>query len=179
MIGAFILIVVASLLLCPILIWHDIVYILNDHYCFIRLRNIRGMLWMISMCYGVPELCLSIIYMRIIVYIRAQPNNLTQVMKQRQQRDLAAIRRIFINIGSLILLGMPGIVLSLMSYAGVEYPLRHRILWLGTEISLTVLSIEMVVMTPQLKNIVMRKWHRNRVLPIELSIRRRPAEDAQ
>lgn len=174
MIGAFILIVVGSVLLCPLMIWQDIVYILNDHYCFIQLTNIRGMVWMLFICYGVPELCLSIIYMRIIVFIQAQPNNLTQVMKQKQQRDLLAIRRILINVGLMILLGLPGIVLSIMSFAGVEYPLSHRILWLGTEISMTVLSIVMVVMTPQLKNIVMPRGHRNRVLPIELSIQRRP-----
>lgn len=164
----------SSALLCPLLIWQDEVYISGDHYCFLRLTNVRAMLWMLFMCYGVPELSLSIIYLRIVYFLRSQPNNMVQALKRRQQRDLLAIRRILINVGLLIVLGLPGIVVSIMSFSGVEYPLSHRILWLGTEISLMVLSIQMLVMTPQLKKIVLHRWYRNRVVPIEVSARRRP-----
>ena len=152
-ISASILVISASALLCPLLIWQDEVFISGDHYCFLRLTNIRGMLWMLFSCYGVPELSLPIIYLRIVFFLRSQSNNMAHALKRRQQRDLLAIRRILINVGLLIVLGLPGIIVSIMSFSSVEYPLSHRILWLGTEISLTVLSIEMVVMTPQLKKL--------------------------
>lgn len=172
-IAAPILVVGASVLLCPLLIWQDEVYILGDHYCFLQLTNIRGMLWMLFICYGLPEFSVSIIYLRIIFFLRSQPNNLAQALKRRQQRDLLAIRRILVNVGLLITLGLPGIVVSMMAFSGMEHPLSHRILWLGIEISLTVLSIEMVMITPKLKKAVIHKWYRNRVLPIERSVQRR------
>ncbi len=157
--------------MCPVLIWHDIVYLPNDYYCYVLLTNIRGMLWLIFTCYGVPLICLMIIYIRITLFIRQQSSNLMLSVKRRQQRDLLAIQRIFINVGLLFVLGLPGMTVVLMAFfTGVEYPLSHRILYIGVEISLAILSIEMIFMTPQLRNILIKRCQQNRVTAFVSSI---------
>jgi hypothetical protein len=130
-------------------------------------------------CYGLPLVYLIIIYIRITLFIRQQSDNLVLALKRRQQRDLLAIRRIFINIGLLLVVGLPGITLLLMALVtGVEYPLSHRITWIGAEISFAILSIQMAFTTPQLKNLIMRRWRQNRVTNLEVSVQMRPVTPA-
>jgi hypothetical protein len=101
-------------------------------------------------------------------------------IKRRQKRDLVAIQRIFINVGILLASGLPGIVVIVMSLInGVEYPLGHRILLIGVEVSLVILSVQMIFMTPQLKNLVMKRWQQSRVTPIDGTIQMRAIPTAQ
>jgi len=86
------------------------------------------------------------------------------IIKHRQERDFLVIQRILIVFGILLALEVPGIVLAIMLFiTGVENPLIYRIKWLSTDVSMAVLS---VFMTPQLKNIIMKRWQRNRVMPM-------------
>ncbi len=172
--------VLSSVATCPVLIWHDIVYIPGDHYCFTLYTKVRGILWILVVCYGLPLSDLVIIYIRIILFIRQQPNNLGLALKRRQQRDLLAIQRILINVSLLFAVGLPGMVVILMAFfTGVEYPLNQRITLIGVEVSIAVLSIGMIFTTPQLKNIVMRIWQQNRVATIEVPVQMRPIVTVQ
>jgi hypothetical protein len=168
-------IVVGSVLVCPVLIWHDIIYLPNEYYCFVSFTRIRSFLWLVFICYGLPLCYLLLIYIRITLFIRQQPNNLALAIKRRQQRDLHAMQRIFINVGLLMILGLPCIVVLIMSFInGVEHPLAYGIMWIGAEVSIAALCIEMIFMTPQLKNIVMRRRQQSRVTNIEGSMQMRP-----
>jgi hypothetical protein len=114
------------------------------------------------------------------LFIRHQSDNLVLAIRRRQQRDLFAIQRIIINVGLLVVLGFPGVMVLMMALiTGIEHPLSYRILWTGCEIAATVLSVEMVFMTPQLKHIVMRKWRQNRVTIIQGSMQMRPVAVTQ
>ncbi|CAF1461199.1 unnamed protein product [Adineta steineri] len=55
---------------------------------------------------------------------------------------------------------------------GIDYPLTYRILWLGVEISVAILTIEMIFTTPQLKNIFLKRFRQNRVATLVQSIQR-------
>jgi len=159
---------------CPILIWHDVTYVSNEYYCFVPFTQTRGILWILLIIYGLPLLYLLLIYIRIILFIRQQSNTVILAVKRRQQRDLLAIQRIFINVGLLITIGIPGSVLLIMCFiTGQQNPFSYRILMIGLEVSMTVLSIEMIFMTPQLKKIVMRRWQQNRITPIAGDIQMR------
>jgi len=130
--------------------------------------------------YGLPLTYLSLIYIRITLFLRQQSSDIELAIQRRQKRDLVAIQRIFINVGMLIVTGIPGIVVIIMSLInGVEYPLSYRILWIGVEVSFTILSIQMVFMTPQLKNIVMKRWKQNQVTILDGAIQMRAAVTAQ
>ncbi len=110
-------------------------------------------------------------YLRIIRFIRQESNNQTLIIKRRQERDFLVIKRIVIIVNILLALGVPSIILISMLYVtGVEYPLSYRITWLSTDVSMAVLSVLIVLMTPQLKSIVMKRWQRNRVMPMRTTI---------
>jgi hypothetical protein len=154
-------------MLSPLVIWRDIIYLSNEHSCFISFANPRSTLWAALNTYGIPLFCLLIMYIRITVFIRQQSNDRNLRVKHRQERDLLVIQRIFILVSILIILGIPGMVLVLiMVITGVEHPLTYRITWFAVSVSMVILSITKLYMTPQLKNIVVRWWQRNRVIPV-------------
>ncbi|CAF1365716.1 unnamed protein product [Rotaria sp. Silwood1] len=164
----------ALIAFCPILIWHDVIYLPNEYYCFSAFTKTRGFLWVLFIAYGLPLLLLSLIYLHITIFIRQQPHNQTLMVKQRQQRDLAATQRIFTNVGLFYAFGIPCITLLIMYYiTGTEHPLTYRITWVGPEVSMAILSIQMVFMTPQLKNLIITRLRQNRVTTLEGTITRR------
>jgi len=129
--------------------------------------NVRGVLWFLLNIYGIPLLLLLLIYLRITIFLGQHSNNQTLVIKQRQQRDLAVIRRIIIIISLLVTLGIPTTALLLILYiTGQELSLFYRIAWFTASLSMIALSLSMVVLTPQLKNIVLKKFRHNRVVPL-------------
>lgn len=159
----------------PLLFLHDIVYFPNDHYCHVLTSNVRGILWTLSVVCTIPISCLLMIYIRITLFLRQQPSNISIAIKRRQRRDLLVIQRIFIIVGTLIVIGIPGITVVLISFVtGIEPPLAQRITWIIGEVSFAVLSVETVLLTPQLKRVVMKRWTRNRVTAIECVIQMKP-----
>ncbi len=159
--------ILVCILLCPLLFWHQIVYLPKEYYCHVPFKNLRGSFWILSTLYGIPLSLLSLIYLRITIFLRRQPNQRTFAIKQSQQRDLVVLRRIFIIIGLLMGLGIPSIVLLFMLFiTGEEYPLTMRIMWLMLSLSMIVLSLSLTILTPQLKNIILRKFQNIRAMPL-------------
>ena len=150
-----VIIVGGCVLLCLLLVWHDIIYLSKEYYCYILSTNIRATLWIVGICFTMPLVCMLIIYARIILFLR-------------QQRDLIIIQRIFLSAGILSGLGFLGLIVVLISFThSVEYPLGHRITLTGIEISLALLTLQTIIMTPQLRRLVLGRWQRNRVIPFE------------
>ncbi|UJR11530.1 hypothetical protein I4U23_015711 [Adineta vaga] len=163
--------ILIAIVYCPYFIWHAVIYLRKEYYCFIDYASIRSVIWLILNIYGIPLCLLMMIYLRIVLFLRRQPINSTWMIKQRQQRDLIVIRRIFVIISLLVILGIPTIVLLLMLYiTGEIHPLFHRYAWFFVNISMMGLTMIMVVLTPQLKNVVFKKFHQNQVVPINESL---------
>ena len=131
-------------------------------------------------CYIVPVICLLIIHVRITVFLRQQSRNIAIAIKKQQQRDLAVIRRIFINVGVLLITGLPSIVIGLMALVtGKLHPLGQRITFITMGISFAILSIEMIFTTPQLKRLILRRYRQNQVVTMEYRIEMRPVSTIQ
>lgn len=131
-------------------------------------------------CYIVPVICLLIIHVRITVFLRQQSRNIAIAIKKNQQRDLAVIRRIFINVGVLLITGLPSIVIGLMALVtGKLHPLGQRITFITMGISFAILSIEMIFTTPQLKRLILRRYGQNQVVTMEYRIEMRPVSTVQ
>jgi hypothetical protein len=62
------------------------------------------------------------------------------------------------------------VIISILYATGFENPLLYRITWLSIDVSMGILSVIIVLMTPQLKNIVIKSWQRNRVMPMAATI---------
>lgn len=159
--------VLACIVLSPLLYWNDVIYLLDEHYCYAAFSNIRGIVWTAAMAYGIPGLCLLIIYIRIIRFLREHSNTQSEAVQRRQTRDLLAIRRILIVVGVLILLGIPSVILVFIAaITGKEHPLSFRITWISLTVSMTGLSLAMIYFVPQLKHILSKFLRPNRVNPI-------------
>ena len=168
----------ANILLSPVLVWHDIVYLPKECFCMIEFTNIRGVFWVMWSCYITPLIGLLLIHIRITTFLRQQSVNIAAIIKQKQQRDLVVMRRIFINVGILLITGLPGTVIALMGVVTRSaHPLNQRITFITAEISFAILSIQMIIMTPQLKRLIMRGWQVNRVTTIEQGTQMRPIEN--
>ena len=157
--------IVILILVSPILFWNDVIYLPEESYCYVPFTNSRGILWLLLNAYGNPLLILLWIYIRITVYLRQQSStNLLPIIKQRQDRDLLVIRRIFIIIGFLLALGLPGVVLLIMLYiTGEQHPLVLRIEWFSVSISMVELTLTLILFTSQLKRIIWKIFQKHRV----------------
>jgi len=68
------------------------------------------------------------------------------------------IRRIFITVGHLVVLGIPTIVFILMLYITEEqHPLFFRFRWVAVSSSMMKLNCSMIIWTPLLKQIVLKE----------------------
>jgi hypothetical protein len=152
--------ILAFSLLSLLLFWHDVIYLSNEHYCYAAFTNFRGILLTAIAAYGIPAFFLFIIYIRIMIFIRQQSNYPIQTLRRRKSRDSFAIRRILIPVNVLVFLGLPSVVLVIMSaITGEEHPLSFRITWISLTVSMAGLSIGMIFLVPQLKKIVWRTDH--------------------
>ncbi|UJR11046.1 hypothetical protein I4U23_015230 [Adineta vaga] len=167
------------ILIYPIRYWQDVIYLENEHYCYVPYRHFRGILWLAFNCYGIPILSISFIYLRITIYLRQQKNNQIILVKQRQDRDLLVIRRILITIGLLLVLGIPGVVLLIMLHiTGEEHPLLLRIEWLFVSLSMIGLSISTVLFTSQLKQMLFKRFKQNRLaMKDDIAVNRNPLNE--
>ncbi|CAF2943487.1 unnamed protein product [Rotaria sp. Silwood2] len=148
----------------PVLIWQDVKYISSENYCFVPYLQSHGTIWTISISYGFPLLALLFIYIRITIFLYRQSTVQILLVQRRQQRDLLVIKRIGITVSMLIIFELPDLIfLMLTSMTGVEYALTYRIQWFIDSLSMLGLSITNVVLTPQVKSIVMNRWRRNQV----------------
>jgi len=127
------------------------------------------MAWFLLIDYGFPISLLLIMYLRITIFLHQGSNKQITAIKQRQERDLIVIRRIFIVVGILIALGIPTIVLVVWYHVtGRKYELFYRISWLSISLSTMALSFSLIFFTPQVKEIVFKKLQRIRVKPIHI-----------
>lgn len=160
--------VFSCLLISPVLFWNDIVYLPNEHYCYTSVYNIRGTFWLFGAIYGLPIFILTSIYLSITIFLRRQSTNQTLVIRQRQQRDFHVIKRIIATVGVLMFLGIPATVLLIIMFiTGNEHPLTMRIIVASLCLQMLILSMLVVSYTPQLKNIILRKFNSNPVQPVD------------
>jgi hypothetical protein len=147
--ATFIQLVSGCILLCPLLVWHDFIYLSDEYYCFVLFTNVRATLWLKLTIYG------------------RQSNKRSLLVKYNQERELLALRRIFMSIGLLFVIAIPPTIFILMALiTRQEHPLAHRITMVSYAMSMAVLSVDLIFATPQLKTLLSRMWQRNRVVPI-------------
>ena len=155
----------------PLVIWHDLIYLSDEYYCFILFTDVRSTVWLILNIHGIPLILLLMMYVRIVVFIRHQANNRLVLVNRNQKRDLLALRRIFIIVVLLFVIAMPTTIFILMALiTRVEHPLTYRITMVSYAISMTTLSIAMLFVTPQLKTFILKLWKRNQVVPAHANL---------
>ncbi len=88
------------------------------------------------------------------------------VASTRAKRDVIVVRRIVVVIFILMVICIPSVVLELMlPFTDVGKPLFYRISDITMVIVMFVLSLMLVYVTPQVKEILVRIIKRNQVVP--------------
>ena len=149
---------------CIIILWNGVVYVDDDHFCYVSFANLRAVMWAAVFVYLFPCLCVLTIYIRITIFLRHQTKNLLLIIKQRQERDFLIIQRILVMIILLIILGMPAMFFIIRFGITNDYhPLTLRVSWLPVGISMAGLSFALLFCIPQLKNIIRNCFRQNQI----------------
>ena len=155
-------------LMGPLLLWNSEQYLPDENHCFLSIVDYNSLVWSSCSVYSIPIICLFMIYVRITIYLRRQTNHNRLLIKRRRNRDLIAIRSIFIIITLLLMTGIPSIVLIIyVLITGEQHRLTYRIIWFFLALPMLALSIGLVCTTPELKRTVFPRAHQNQVTPIQ------------
>ncbi|CAF1477494.1 unnamed protein product [Adineta ricciae] len=151
--------------------WNGIIYLIDDHFCYVSFKNLQVVMWTGSFVYLLPCLCTMAIYLRITLFLRNQTNTPTLVTRQRQDRDVFIVRRILMIIIFLIALGLSAMFFILrFAITGNYYPLTVRIIWLPVATSTAGLSVASVYCIPQLKSTIRKVFQQHRVVVANVAI---------
>ena len=153
----------------PLLLLGDSIdYLTREHYCFVSLVHLWSAMWYAFVTYGLPILCLLIIYIRITIFLCRQPSTQRTLIQRRRSRDFDAIRCIFMTVALLLTGGFPGVIFTAMFFStGEEHRLMHRISVFSLMISLTALSVGLVFFSPELKGIFTRRRTKTPLSPFQ------------
>lgn len=155
----------------PLLAWNSEQYLPSEHHCFLSIIDYKSLLWSSFSVYSIPITCLFLIYIRITVFLRQQSSQNRLLIKRRKNRDLTAIRSIFIIVTLLLITGFPTIVfIMIFLITGEQHLLTYRIIWFFLAFSMLALSVGLVITTPELKRIVFQRINHNQVTPIQPAI---------
>lgn len=148
------------ILILPVYLWQDIQFIPNENVCLITTKNARGLIWLTVGIYGLPVLIIDTIYLKITLYLRRMP----MLVSVNTKRDILIIRRIITISIVLFIIGLPTILSMIMLlFTKIGEPLFYRISTVTITISTNVLSVTLVYISPQLRNLINKSIRKNRV----------------
>ena len=167
-------IIVCCILLSPEINWNGVIYLKNDHFCYVSILNILSVVWAASVAYIVPFLALLSIYIFITNYLRKQRSNLTMAILLQQNRDFIVIQRILIIVCLLLILGIPAMgMIVYVAVVGEEHPLTMRIAFLPVSISVSSLTVTLICTIPQLKTMAQKLFQSDQIRPSIIGLHNR------
>jgi hypothetical protein len=140
-------------LMLPAFILNHVEYLPGYYHCQIVFPNLQGLILVAFPIYYFPMLAIGLIYIYIIYYTRLKTRSMVGRHGRRSnQRDMIVLRRITIIVGLLWTLTFPFMILWLVYVTtGNLYPLSYHLQWLTFAVSLLVLPVASVCLTPQLR----------------------------
>lgn len=150
--------ILSFILILPIFILNEkssslIIYISEYSNCLIPFTNIRGVVFISIMVYFLPLCILCWIYSQILIDLRRKRNGPVSTLKVRRQnkRDTTVIKRISTVIIVLATLCCP-LILFFIRYliTGRLHWSAYRICWMAISLSLAVISLSSLYVTPQI-----------------------------
>ncbi|CAF3065600.1 unnamed protein product [Rotaria socialis] len=157
--------VISFLLLLPVHIWHDVELIPTENICLFDVDDARAYRWSTIIIYYLPMIFIGIIYFKVVRYMHRS----VLTTSVRSKLDLIVARRIVRAVRVLILVSAPTVVMEVMlPSTDTLKPLFYRILNATLVMIMVALSLMLVYVTPQLKQILARFAKRNRVSSVYL-----------
>ena len=132
--------------LFPILFTQRCIYHPLDHSCYGSFDDITLFIYCGSIIYVLPMMIIGIIYWRLIQHTKRSPTCLNIFTARR---DILVVRRILLLIGSLLILAVPAFTFWMMFLlTGQTYDLSFRISFMANSVTVIVLSIVTIFITP-------------------------------
>ncbi|CAF3881941.1 unnamed protein product [Rotaria sp. Silwood1] len=152
--------IIYFLILLPSYFWPGSLYSLyeSDYYCGIRYEKILGLSYTIMNIFFFPLGYLSFIYACLLYFIHHQaPQSLRERQRRRVNRDLIVTRRIIFIVIALALPGLPNLGFAIMTnidhrFSGSYH--MYQIEFMGPAVVVFILSIAIIFITPQIKQII-------------------------
>ncbi|UJR09144.1 hypothetical protein I4U23_013392 [Adineta vaga] len=137
----------------PHILFDDFQYQSLDYNCWISFRNLRGMFLAILTIYVAPLALTMIIYMSILRYVR-QTVTLRRKRRRANKRDVIILRRILLLLVSLILIGIPTLIILIICII-TDYltPFAYDIQALNISVGLVITAIILGFITPKIRSI--------------------------
>ncbi|CAF1461193.1 unnamed protein product [Adineta ricciae] len=150
---------ISFLWILPNLLLGDFQYLLMEYNCWISFEDVRGLLILIVIIYGVSTSMISSIYMFIIRYVHRTSN--VQQHQRRQssdKRDLLILKRLVILVTVVVTLGFPTVlVIFVYVFTGYVLPLAYHVQGVSLSVGAFVTSVSLIFITPQLLEIFQKK----------------------
>lgn len=157
------------LITIPTLLLHHYEYVPNNYYCSTPFTNLTVLMYIGILEYYIPMISIGSIYFYVLYFMKKTKGTSIQENHRQQsnQRDLSVLRRILILVSMLLMLSFPAtVLLVLYVITGYLYPFIYQIQWLSMSLVLLMLPMVTVFLTPQLRELLMRRLRKNRrVLP--------------
>ena len=165
--------IMAFLFILPNLLLDDFQYLTSEFNCWIAFQNIRGLIIDLFTIFSIPLSVIFTTYTLIIRHTR-RTGHLQKSRQKANQRDLAVIKRIFILIFIVVIIGLPACaVIIIYMITNRVVPYANHIQGLSIAIGVFILSISLIFITPRLTEVFL--MNRNRVnphgIPMAMTIR--------
>jgi hypothetical protein len=141
--------------LLPWLFTGDIIYIADNQLCALPFQLSVPILYNMLLTYIIPILIIMLIYLKLFLYVRQIGLRATSIQTMfRARRELIMVRRIFIIIIFLLIIGLPYCIFVFMSFITNPPKYYYRISLFFVDIGQTFVMIALFCFSQPLMDIV-------------------------
>lgn len=148
-------------------------YEMTTDTCIAAFSNLKASMYSFATIYALPSILIISEYCYLIHHLRRRRNRISLISSfnnnniHSKQRNMLVIKRIILCVGVLASIGILPIFLMLyFALTGVVIELRYRLQWFGIQISVSIFSIILLFVSPQLASFLparqgLRKQNQN------------------
>ncbi|CAF1181772.1 unnamed protein product [Adineta ricciae] len=137
----------------PALVTGNMPKLATDNICFVALTRLDFVLYMAAVSFLLTDISLSIIYRLLVRHIRDASSKFNSNQQVRMQRDLTVVRRIVLLNSQLFVVGIPVLVLIILTIIRVDL-LPHkfmRTLLVMSNLPYSPMLVILLLQTPDLR----------------------------
>lgn len=143
----------------PVLVRQDITYNVDNQVCQTPMRLSFSAIYLSVCIYTIPLSAMMYNYLKLVLHVKRISRNVLTAANTliRAQRELKMIRRTLILVIILITLGVPYVILMVMSFFTDPPKYHFRIAFLFIDMSLLAVVIALFLFTDPLKTSTMKR----------------------
>ncbi|CAF1328274.1 unnamed protein product [Rotaria sp. Silwood1] len=127
----------------------------TENMCFVSITKLSVLICMFTITFIVSDVMLSVLYRRLVNYVRQASSRVQGNQSQQMRRDLIVVRRVVLLNAQLALVGIPSLIFIIFTIIRPDLsPIKWmRLLLLNTNTALCPMLIVLFWITPNLRQI--------------------------